>query len=134
MRFQAALIVEPVTEPKNDQERQVLIESVWINVQQANKETVAHGQIDKDHIMIANPDKPFPRAGKGTIQRAATVKLYRDEIDQFYDKAEKSGHESAPRVDLSSEDTLAGSIAQMFQSEAGAAELEPDTDFFSAGK
>lgn len=133
-RFQPALILEPVTQPTSDEERQRLLESVWARVEQANKQSVAHGRIDRDHIMVASPDKPFLRAGKGTIQRAVTVKLYRDEIDRLYEKAEQASSASAPHLDIDSEDTLAGSIAEMFQSHVGAARLNPDTDFFSAGK
>ncbi|KAK8000394.1 nonribosomal peptide synthetase [Apiospora arundinis] len=133
MRFQAALIIEPDTQPKNDEERQALLENVWTLVQKANKETVAHGQIDRDHITLSNPDKPFLRAGKGTVQRAATVKLYKDEIDQLYDQIEKQSHANAPHLDVSSEDALAGSISDMFRSQVEAAELDPDSDFFSVG-
>ncbi|KAK7994340.1 thioester reductase domain-containing protein [Apiospora marii] len=133
MRFQPALILEPVTQPKSDEERHRLLESVWARVEQANKQSVAHGRIDRDHIMVASPDKPFLRAGKGTIQRAVTVKLYKDEVDRLYEKAEQASNASAPHLDIDSEDTLAGSIAEMFRSHVGAARLEPDTDFFSAG-
>jgi len=134
MRFQAALIIEPVAPPKSDGERQALLESVWTKVQQINKVTVAHGRIDHGHILIATPDKPFLRAGKGTVQRAATVKLYKDEIDQFYDNADQTSPSSAPRLNADSEDALASSIAEMFRSHVGAAELGVDADFFSAGK
>ncbi|KAK8075592.1 thioester reductase domain-containing protein [Apiospora hydei] len=134
MRFQPAMIIEPVTQPENDKERQELIESVYMTkVQKANEQSVAHGRIDRDHIMIARPDKPFPRAGKGTIQRAAAVKLYKDDIDELYDKADQASEASAPTLDVASEDALAASIVEMFQSHIGASKLEPDADFFSAG-
>ncbi|KAK8064619.1 nonribosomal peptide synthetase [Apiospora phragmitis] len=133
MRFQPALIIEPITQPKNDEERQALLDSAWAKVEQANKQSVAHGRIDRDYIMIANPDKPFPRAGKGTVQRAATVKLYNDEINQLYNKANDASDANAPKLDVSSEDALAASIAEMFQSQIGAAKIELDADFFSAG-
>lgn len=134
MRFQPALIIEPVTQPKSDEERQRLLQSVWARVEQANKQSVAHGRIDRDHIMVANPDKPFLRAGKGTIQRAVTVTLYKDDIDRLYKRADQVSSASAPHLDIDTEDTLADSIAEMFQSHVGAARLEPDADFFSAGK
>ncbi|KAK8122809.1 thioester reductase domain-containing protein [Apiospora sp. TS-2023a] len=133
MRFQPAMIIEPVTQPKSDEERQRLLESVWARVEQANKQSVAHGRVDKDHIILASPDKPFLRAGKGTIQRAVTVKLYKDEIERLYEKAKQASNASAPHLDIDTEDTLADSIAEMFQTHVGAAKLEPDADFFSAG-
>ncbi|CAJ2512511.1 Uu.00g055260.m01.CDS01 [Anthostomella pinea] len=133
-RFQPGLILEPTEPPKDESEAQKLIDSVWPHVVRANKETVAHGQIGKDFIILSNLEKPFHRAGKGTIQRASTLKLYRDEIDQLYKKAGELSSEAAPRMDISSEQTLIDSIEEMFQTRLGAPEdLNPDTDFFSAG-
>ncbi|KAK8016859.1 Non-canonical non-ribosomal peptide synthetase FUB8 [Apiospora rasikravindrae] len=134
MRFQPAMIIEPVAQPKSDKERQDLTESVYATkVQKANEQSVAHGRVDREHIMVATPDKPFPRAGKGTIQRAATVKLYKDDIDALYNKADQASEASAPKLDTASEEALAKSIVEMFQSHVGASKLDPDADFFSAG-
>lgn len=74
-RFQPALIVEPTEHPKNDEEAKKFIESLWPVVVKANKETVAHGQIGRHFVVLSNPDKPFLRAAKGTIQRAGTIRM-----------------------------------------------------------
>ncbi|KAH8193913.1 hypothetical protein TruAng_011919 [Truncatella angustata] len=132
-RFQPALFLEPVSHPESEEEKQKFLDSVWPSVVRANKETVAHGQIGRQFITLANPDKPFPRAGKGTIQRAAAVKLYKDEIDQLYDQVGQVSQTEAPRLDVSSEDALVNSIEKLFESHLGSPHLEPDTDFFSAG-
>ncbi|KAI0481939.1 hypothetical protein GGR56DRAFT_684376 [Xylariaceae sp. FL0804] len=133
-RFQPALIIEPTQQPSSEDEARQLIERVWPTVVRANKETVAHGQIGKEYIMISNPAKPFARAGKGTIQRAHTVKLYQDEIDGLYERAGEFPKTEAPRIDVSSEQTLMDSISDMFRTRLGSAmELGPDADFFSAG-
>lgn len=133
-KFQPALFIEPVSHPKNKEERKELIESIWPLVVNANKETVAHGQIGRNFITLTNPEKPFPRAGKGTIQRAGAVKLYKDEIDQLYEEVGQVSQTEAPRLDVSSEDTLVNSIEKLFETHLESPQLEPDTDFFSAGK
>ena len=132
-RFQPALILEPVKFPQNDVERDNLINRVWPLVVRANKETVAHGQIGHQFVALSNPAKPFLRAGKGTIQRAGTVKLYKDDIDKIYANAEKVSSTEAPKFDLRSRDGLMEAIMHLFQKRLRTPHLDPDTDFFSAG-
>ncbi|KAI0134807.1 male sterility protein-domain-containing protein [Daldinia grandis] len=132
--FQAGLLLEPVTNPKNDQEAEQLLDSVWPYVAKANSGTAAHGQIARQFIALASLDKPFQRAGKGTVQRASTLKLYKEEIDKLYEEADKAFDGVAPQMDMNSEDTLAESIKDIFGTRLGSkGELELDTDFFSAG-
>ncbi|KAI4603487.1 putative NRPS-like protein biosynthetic cluster [Pestalotiopsis sp. 9143b] len=132
-KFQPALIVEPTAYPKNADEEKKFIDSIWPLVVNANKETVAHGQIGRQFIMLTQPEKPFPRAGKGTIQRAGAVKLYKDEIDEFYERVGQVSAAEAPRLDVGSEEALVSSIEKLFETHLQSPHLEPDTDFFSAG-
>lgn len=132
-RFQPALFLEPVEHPKTFQDHADFIESIWPLVVKANKETVAHGQIGKRYIALSRPDKPFARSGKGTIQRALTVRMYKDEIDQLYRRAGEVSKSEAPKLDLQTKDTLTKSILEMFENSLQAPKMEPDTDFFSAG-
>ncbi|KAI0007681.1 nonribosomal peptide synthetase [Xylariaceae sp. FL0662B] len=134
-RFQAGLIIEPVKHSENEEDSKKLLDNIWPVVVQVNKETVAHGQIGRDFIILSKPDKPFLRAGKGTIQRAGTLKLYKDEIDQLYENAEDQlSNTHAPLIDVTSEDTLVESIEKLFQTNLEPKRaVEPDTDFFSVG-
>ncbi|KAI0508876.1 hypothetical protein F5B22DRAFT_378949 [Xylaria bambusicola] len=133
-RFQPCLLLEPVSQPKNETEAQELIDRVWPLVVTANKETVAHGQIGREFVRLCPPEKPFLRAGKGTIQRAGTLKLYKDEIDELYEKAGQVADGAAPELNLSSEQTLIESIQDLFHSRLDSGQvLEPDTDFFASG-
>ncbi|RYP91175.1 hypothetical protein DL770_002704 [Monosporascus sp. CRB-9-2] len=132
-RFQPALILEPVRHPADDGEARELLDSVWPVVVQANKETVTHGQISRELVVLSNPDKAFPRAGKGTIQRAAAVRLYKDEINTLYEKQGRFSEAEAPRINVESEDALINSIRDVFRIRPGAEGLEPDNDFFSGG-
>lgn len=113
-RFQAGLLLEPVINPKNDQEAEQLLDSVWPYVAEANRGTATYGQIARQFIALASPDKPFHRAGKGTVQRASTLKLYKEEIDKLYEEADKAVDGVAPQIDMNSEDTLAESIKDIF--------------------
>lgn len=131
-RFHPALILEPVKHPQSEQEAQEFIDRVWPLVVQANRDTVAHGQIARQFIMISNPDKPFPRAGKGSIQRAATVQLYKEEIDKIYEQSQALDIE-VPHINVDSEEALADSIVEMFHTQLGAKGLDPDKDFFAGG-
>lgn len=133
-RFQAGLFIEPRVHPKTKEEERALLDSVWPLVEKANVETVAHGRINRDMIRLSNADKPFSRAGKGTIQRATTVKLYKDEIDRLYDATEaEQNAEEVVELDLKSEESLAKSIVSTLRKYVGAEKLDVDIDFFAAG-
>ncbi|KAI0203901.1 hypothetical protein F4808DRAFT_449012 [Astrocystis sublimbata] len=134
-RFQTALLIEPAKPPADEQEARGLVDAVWPDVVRANKETVAHGQISKKFIMLSDPQKPLPRGGKGTIQRANAIKLYEDEINQLYATAETSEPRTFTyRLDLSSEESIDRSIRDVFETQLGSGiKLELDTDFYTAG-
>lgn len=132
-RFQPALILEPSGILSGPDEVEQFIDDVWPTVVMANKETVAHGQISRSFVSVSNPEKPFLRAGKGTIQRAGTVRLYEDEIDHIYAQADQVTSSEAPSLDLSSQEALTQSIIALFEQRLHASALGPDTDFFSVG-
>ncbi|KAL2129416.1 hypothetical protein VTI74DRAFT_7827 [Chaetomium olivicolor] len=132
-RFQPALILEPVEHPKTEEEAKKFIDDVWPVVVKANKQTVAHGQIGRQFIVLSKPDKPFLRAGKGTIQRAGTIRMYKDEIDKIYQYGSEVASAEAPKLDLNSEEGLTQSIETLFEKWLRAPKLEPDTDFFTVG-
>ncbi|PKS13383.1 hypothetical protein jhhlp_000154 [Lomentospora prolificans] len=132
-KFQPALIVEPRQMPASKAEAEKLIEAIRPSVVRANKETAAHGQIGRKFIALSKPDMPFPRTEKGTIRRADTLKLYKDFIDEIYDKAGREYVSERVRLDCSSEDALVNSIVAMFKSGSRPISLGPETDFFQAG-
>ncbi|KAJ5613188.1 NRPS-like enzyme [Penicillium lagena] len=89
-RFQAALIVEAATDGKvlTPTERAALLEEIWPSIEETNQEAPAHARISKSHVLFTHPDKPFLRAGKGTVQRAGSLALYEEELDALYREAE----------------------------------------------
>ncbi|KAF9870587.1 hypothetical protein CkaCkLH20_11893 [Colletotrichum karsti] len=82
-RFQAALVMEPVEGLAMTSSE--FIEKVWDTVENANMVGPAHGRIFRSKITMATPEKPFIRAGKGTVIRGRTTKLYAAELDALYD-------------------------------------------------
>ncbi|GJC82972.1 non-canonical non-ribosomal peptide synthetase FUB8 [Colletotrichum liriopes] len=133
MRFQPFLILEPTEPLASEDEVEKFIDDVWPLVVKANKETVAHGQIGRAFIGVAKSEKPFPRAGKGTIQRPLALKLYKDEIDEWYNKAEEGADSVSVNIDVTSQQTMIDSIEKLFQQTLGSRPLSADSDFFSAG-
>ncbi|KAI2641306.1 hypothetical protein GGS21DRAFT_547675 [Xylaria nigripes] len=133
-RFQPCLLLEPTEQPQTENEAKELIERIWPFVVEANKKTVAHGQIARELIMVTSSGKPFLRAGKGTIQKAGTLKLYASEIDELYKKAGEGSIAEAPRLDASSKESLVESIQNLFHNNIGfEGTLERDADFFVSG-
>ncbi|KAH9983958.1 hypothetical protein F4779DRAFT_612381, partial [Xylariaceae sp. FL0662B] len=83
-RFQSSLLVEAVNPPTDEEEKQRLLDIIWPSVQAANTGSPSHGRIHRNMIVFTSADKPMLRAGKGTVQRKATVDLYATELEDVY--------------------------------------------------
>lgn len=132
-RFQPALILEPMTPCADDAAAQALIEDVWPLVEKANAGTVAHGKITRWLVTVSPPGKDFLRTPKGTTLRAATVKLFAEEIESVYQNAETTGPADSVDLDLANEDALAKSIIDLVTKLSGHDGFEIETDFFTVG-
>ncbi|KAI1268957.1 hypothetical protein F5Y18DRAFT_414912 [Xylariaceae sp. FL1019] len=134
-RFQTALLLEPNTPVESKTASEELIDAVWPTIDQANKETVAHGRIAKEYIMVTSSQKTLPRGGKMTIQRANANKLYRDEIDQLYTTASETDARAQNfQLDLGTEEALTKSIQELFGAQLrSGTELDISTDIYIAG-
>ncbi|KAI8635594.1 acetyl-CoA synthetase-like protein [Xylariaceae sp. FL1651] len=90
-RFRLCLLVElrPESAPSNDEARERLVAELWPTIDKANKAAPKFGQIPRELIIFTSPDKPFGRAGKGTIQRRLSIAAYDGEIEDLYAKAEE---------------------------------------------
>jgi thioester reductase-like protein len=132
-RFQAGLLLEPVDHLKDAEAEQKFIDSIWPLVKKANSETVAHGQISRELIAVTNPDKPFPRSGKGTIPRATAVQLYAEEIDRLYERGETGIQLDRTGLEKKSEESLTTLICKTFESFGRVKNLDSDTNLFIAG-
>jgi thioester reductase-like protein/acyl-CoA synthetase (AMP-forming)/AMP-acid ligase II len=138
-RFEACLLVElHHNDPLSPAEREQVIERIWKNVQSANKDCPAHARVSKTNILLADPSKPLPRAAKGTVQRAAALVLYEEEIENFYAEREAQNLSSSKLaldgIDLADSDAvstrLGDLVSQIAQWNTG---FSNEADFFSLG-
>ncbi|KAL8783658.1 MAG: hypothetical protein Q9195_009318 [Heterodermia aff. obscurata] len=147
-RFQTALLVEP-REPSSCRESEKkFIHDLWPVVQKANAQTDAHARISRDLILLTTPEKPFLRAGKGTVQRRLTVDSYEDEINELYRNFENViGLHSSGKAVASSRQHCGESLDKalpamgslqnwlwsLICNMTGWTHLNIDTDFFTLG-
>lgn len=89
-RFQAALLLEPVIPAHTTAEQAELIERVWPSIDEANRAAPAHARVEKPLVFVTAPGRPLVRAGKGTLQRGASVALYEAEIEALYRNADNA--------------------------------------------
>jgi hypothetical protein len=131
--FQTALLVEP---KEGGPDHQHLMHDLETYLQQANKVTSRYGRIDSDNVVFTTSDKPFVRTGKGTVQRAKSVSLYKAEVDSLYGLEKESEKESTyHELDLSSPSMARSTLQAFIAEEIGlsAGELKLDADFFAFG-
>ena len=134
-RLQPALVVEPVNNSTlSIIERAQLIERIWPLVQEANTGSPAHVKVLKTHIMIALPEKPFKRAGKGTVQRASTLEMYLQELDTLCTDADRLVTPSLrSKLRYLAEDDLTQCIVEEILKVTGWKELLIDDNLFVRG-
>ncbi|KAL1598059.1 putative secondary metabolism biosynthetic enzyme [Paraconiothyrium brasiliense] len=89
-RSRASLLVEPKA-GLSTVERTELVDAIWPRVDDANRLLPAQGRILRGNVIVSQLDKPFTRAGKGTIVRKLTEDLYKSVIDELY------ANETVPR-------------------------------------
>ncbi|KAI0081390.1 acetyl-CoA synthetase-like protein [Panus rudis PR-1116 ss-1] len=88
-RNEAGVLIEPRPEDAIDPKDQAALAAfrnrIWPFVEEANKLAPTFARIFKEMILVTDPAKPLPRAGKGTVQRKLALQTYKDEIEQLYD-------------------------------------------------
>ncbi|TLD19227.1 hypothetical protein PspLS_09919 [Pyricularia sp. CBS 133598] len=133
MRFQPAMLIEPVSHPSSPQEEEALLDEIWPLVLKANKELASHARISRQLILITKANKPFPRLAKDTVHRVLSINLYESEVDELYKEVESRLKDAQCNLNLGSQEKLLQSVCRLFQTLTCSATIEPDTDFFTAG-
>lgn len=133
-QFQTALLIER-QEPSMSFED--CIRQVQPYIDRANKLCPSHGRIAGDKLIFTTPEKPLPRAAKGTIQRARAVAVYREEIQASYAEQVPNNKTtvSGPHLVLDDMSSAEKSI-QMYlchHLELEPSQLQSSDDFFSMG-
>ncbi|KAF2680053.1 acetyl-CoA synthetase-like protein [Lentithecium fluviatile CBS 122367] len=84
-RSRSVLLIEPKGNVSEEQLSH-LSNAIWPIVEEANRLLPAQGRILRGSILVARREKPFARAGKGTIVRRLMAQLYESEIVALYDE------------------------------------------------
>ncbi|KAM4066274.1 AMP-binding enzyme [Hirsutella rhossiliensis] len=130
-RFQPAIILEPVAPPVDDTATETLIDDIWPVIETANKSNV---RIVRQLVAISDPNMPFLRSGKGSVQRGPTTRAYDKYIDSIYKNAESYNvSKISDTLDMTSKAALCQSVIRLFQNRMGLRNLGANTDFFDAG-
>ncbi|EIW76878.1 acetyl-CoA synthetase-like protein [Coniophora puteana RWD-64-598 SS2] len=108
---------------------------IWPAVEEANKDAPAFSRIFKEMILVTNPDKPMLRAGKGTVNKKATIKLYESEIDDLYETilASTSAGTDVPLPESWTPEVVEPWIQTHITHVNNEKEANPDVDFFAQG-
>jgi thioester reductase-like protein len=135
-RFEACLLIESSgTDILSDSARAALVQDIWPAVEEANRHCPAHARIPRSKILILDPDRPMLRAGKGTVQREGTLRLYAAEIDALYSDIEGQGkgQKQPVQVSISSLEDAVKSLRALVVDVTSWSHFDNDTDFYSAG-
>lgn len=100
----------------------------------------AHGQLDKYHILFADPQRPVHYLGQGKIQRFRTTMLYEKDIENLYDTAEDAEEVAATYdlselnwINFSSRDSINARLRELFVQTSGIENLKVEDNFFQIG-
>ncbi|KAI0430279.1 acetyl-CoA synthetase-like protein [Xylaria sp. FL1042] len=136
-RFQPMALVElqeGVAPPANPHERDKVLRILAPFIEAANRHAPAHAQLDRHHIMFADPDKPIQYLGQGKIQRRRTYQIYEKDIEAAYKAIEDKDNATAPSPELASashDETVAW--LRRLLADIAPVNLAPADDFFRAG-
>ncbi|KIJ62360.1 hypothetical protein HYDPIDRAFT_114897 [Hydnomerulius pinastri MD-312] len=138
-RNQVGVLIEPRPEyaidATDDKAIAELRNQIWPLVEEANKSAPAFSRIFKEMILITSSDKPMARAGKGTVQKKATLKDYEAEIDTLYNTVEASSQSPNGRAGPSawSGEELEEWLTEHASAISSGREIDPDDDLFAQG-
>lgn len=134
-RFQISAIIEVLETayPPSDEERRGLIKQFIPSIMAANELARTHGKLHQDFIVIAHPDKPFPRTPKSTIRRGLAIQLYTEELNRVYEQAELARDDAAAGLplDLRSKPLLEASLRQLILAMTDIKTLDDKDDLFA---
>jgi thioester reductase-like protein len=137
-RSRATLLVEPKANVLNESLTD-LDNAIWPHVEEANRLIPAQGRILRSNIIVAKADKPFARAGKGTIVRKLTEKLYESEIEAVYENKSAKASANVPRLQptmvphFETSSILAFIRGILIDAYPDFANIQDDDDLFSYG-
>lgn len=131
-RFQAALIIEPKSALDSAEEAH-LVEQIWPTVEKANLQSPTQGRILRSMIAVALPEKPFARAGKGTVVRHLVTSAYASEIERLYAAVEAPEYPSLTTHSSHDLKAITGAVRRSVLSVLGDVQISDRDNFFNCG-
>ena len=132
-RLQPAVIIELKKSSVSRKDANSVIDGIWPTVAEANAESPGLGQIAKSLVILSKHEKPFERTGKGTMNRSATLQLYKEDIDNLYAEVERQSLTCNGWIDIRSTIAVQKFVQHVFADMTGNRQLDPSTDVFAAG-
>ena len=136
----AALIDLHDSPPKNAKDRQEILKEIEPSIEEANKEAPAHGQLDPQHILFADEDRPLRYLGQGKIQRNQTFEQYEEDIETVYQAAEDEplgltevDAGDSPTIDFTRQSSIKEWLQKFIADDAGIHNLGGNDTFFEVG-
>ncbi|CRG90102.1 Genome polyprotein 1 [Talaromyces islandicus] len=110
-----------------------LLDDIWQTVAKANKISRHKNQLLRDFVTFTLPNKPFLRTDKRTVKRAATLALYADYIERFYD-SRNNDSDVTYSLDMSTVNNMEDSIRKILSTSFPAAQsASREESLFSLG-
>lgn len=136
----AALVDLGDSPPKEPGDRQEILKALEPAINEANKHAPAHGQLDPEHVLFADEDRPIRYLGQGKMQRNQTYELYEEDIEQVYQAAEdgtlglsEADAANSARVDLTQQSSIKEWLQRFIADNGGIHDLGDDENFFDSG-
>ncbi|KUI71888.1 Oxygen-dependent choline dehydrogenase [Cytospora mali] len=93
------LIVEPKPGAYCDSgDPQGFVDRIWPTVEEVNQMVPSYAKISRSRVLVADPERPFIRAPKGSVIRKLTARAFLEEIEAAY-VDEDSCHGESSGVD-----------------------------------
>ncbi|KAI4218683.1 MAG: hypothetical protein L6R36_008811 [Xanthoria steineri] len=119
--------------PQSSGKREALRQSFQPHIDKANDGAPAYGKLRYDHVIFAKPEKPMLRADKGTVKRLSTLKLYEQEINDFYDEIKSSNVSTASELNVADRNSLMMSLKPLVEQICKMNDIDVDEDLFGLG-
>ena len=133
-RFQSGVLLEAKPLISSDEVAAKLLDSIWPYIERANESCPAHGKIMKGMAIFTKPEKSMMRAGKGTVQRGNTIRLYEKEINAVYEVHAMTIQGVPPNeIDFHDLSTLRLSLRNFLSTEMSLGKIKEEDNLFAAG-
>lgn len=89
-RERVGMLFELEEEIKEVSSEEDVVDRVFSVLEGYNSTAPPHAVIGREFVALAKKSKPFPRAGKNTLQRGLALEIYGEEIEEIYRRTSPS--------------------------------------------